>query len=260
MTAWNSLGVPAPPFAEGWPLGRVSLILVGDDSDDTRALAMLLARATDGTLLSSKGSVTADARRRHPGLVVVRSSRRGARPGEVAALVHDSPCPVAVAPAGYAEHAPAALRRIGVAFDGWDESRIALMEAGLLVEGGNGELVVLMVSDPHTAPSASGRDGDPLAGHRRVAARYLGTVVDELSPRLDVRSRVLDGPVAPALAKASDDERLDLLALGSRRRGVLARIALGSVSSALLHRPPACPLLICPRGVSARRRSGPGPG
>jgi nucleotide-binding universal stress UspA family protein len=158
-----------------------------------------------------------------------------------------------VAPAGYAEQGPTALHRIGVAFDGWDESRIALAEAALLAEGAGGELVVLTVSDPHTAPSAQGWDGDPLAGHRTVAARYLRSVADELSPRLEVRTLVLDGRVAAALATACTAEGLDLLVLGSRRRGPLARIVLGSVSSALLHRPPACPLLICPRGASAPR-------
>ncbi len=254
MSPWTSIGRAVPTSADAWPLPRFSLILVGDDSDDARAFAMLLARATDGTVLSSGGDVTAAVRRRRPGLVVVRSSRRGARPHEINALVRNAPCPVAVAPAGYAEHAPAALHRVGVAFDGWEESRIALAEAALLVEGAGGELVVLTVSDPHTAPSAQGWDGDALAGHRTVAAGYLRTVADEFPPRMEVSTRVLDGPVAPALVKACTAERLDLLALGSRRRGPLARIALGSVSSALLHRPPACPLLVCPRGVSVPRR------
>jgi nucleotide-binding universal stress UspA family protein len=179
-------------------------------------------------------------------VVVVDNTRAGRH--QVQALVRDAPCPVAVAPLGYAEHAPAALRRIGVAFDGWNEARVALAEAARLAQSSNGQLVLLTVSDPHVAPSAQGWNGDPLAGHRTVAERYLRTIVEEeVSPRIETRTRVLDGPVAPALARACDAERLDLLALGSRRRGLVARIAGGSVSSALLHRPPACPLLVCPR-------------
>jgi nucleotide-binding universal stress UspA family protein len=250
MSPWTSFGVDAPPSADAWPSSRVSLILVGDDSDDARVLATLLARATDGTVLRSTDSTGAAIRRRHPGLVVVRSSRRGSGPREAEKLVRSAPCPVAVAPAGYAERAPGALRRIGVAFDGWDESRVALAEAAGLVEGAHGELVILMASNPHIAPSAQGWDGDPLADHRAVAARYLRTVVDDLSERIDVRARVLDGVVARALADACDADPLDLLALGSRRKGPVARIAVGSVSSALLHHPPGCPLLVCPRGVA----------
>ena len=155
-----------------------------------------------------------------------------------------------MAPAGYVEKAPGALQRIGVAFDGWDESRVALAEAAALVEGGGGELVILMAGNPHTAPSAQGWDGDPLAGHRAVAARSLRTVVEDLSERIDVRARVLDAVVAPALRDACDADQLDLLALGSRRRGRVARVAVGSVSSALLRQPPGCPLLVCPRGVA----------
>jgi nucleotide-binding universal stress UspA family protein len=250
MSPWTSLGVDAPSSADAWPSSRVSLILVGDDSDDARVLAALLARATDGTVLRSTDDVGSAIRRRHPGLVVVRSSRRGVGRREAEQLVRNAPCPVAVAPAEYAEKAPAALRRIGVAFDGWEESRVALAEAAALVEGGGGELVVLMASNPHTAPSAQLSDGDPLAGHRAVAARYLRTVVEDLSGRIEVRGRVLDGVVAHALADACDADQLDLLALGSRRGGPVARIAVGSVSSALLHQPPECPLLVCPRGVA----------
>ena len=92
MSPWTSLGVDAPSSADAWPSSRVSLILVGDDSDDARVLAALLARATDGTVLRSADSVSATIRRRHPGLVVVRSSRRNASPREAEKLVRNAPC------------------------------------------------------------------------------------------------------------------------------------------------------------------------
>lgn len=256
MSPWTSLGLDDRPLSgDAWPSPRVSLILVGDDSDDARALAGLLARATDGTVLRSSDGAKVAIRRRHPGLVVVRSSRHGAHPRETEKLVRSAPCPVAVAQAGYGERAPVALRRVGVAFDGWEESRVALAEAAALVEGAGGELVVLMASNPHTAASMQLSGDDPLEGHRSVATRYLDTVVEELSARLPVRGLVLDGPVAPALVHACAAEQLDLLAVGSRRRGPLARVALGSVSTALLHQPPECPLLVCPRGVAAPRET-----
>jgi nucleotide-binding universal stress UspA family protein len=208
------------------PRRAPALILLGANRPDAEALGARLGRS--------------------PADVVVVSDTHAGR-HQIQAVLHDAPCPVVVAPMGYAERVPAALRRIGVAFDGWEPARVALAKAAALAEDSRGELVLLTASDPHIAPSAQGWDGDPLAGHRTVAERYLRTIVDEeVSPRIETRTRVLDGPVAAALTQACDAEQLDLLALGSRRRGPLARIALGSVSSALLHRPPACPLLICP--------------
>jgi hypothetical protein len=142
MRPSTSLGIEPSPFADAWPVGEVSLIVAGAESD--------------GTGLSTTEGLAAGARRR-PGLLVVRSARPGARSHEV-------------------DHAPGALQRIGVAFDGWDESRIALTAAAL-GERADGELVVLMVSDPRSAPSARGWNGDPLAGHRTVAACRLTTVL-----------------------------------------------------------------------------------
>jgi nucleotide-binding universal stress UspA family protein len=241
--------------ADAWPSSRVSLILIGDDSGDARALATLLARATDGTVLRSSDAVRDAIRRRHPGLVVVRSRRRHASSHEAESLVRDAPCPVAVAPPGYERWAPQALRRLGVAFDGWAESRVALAEAAAVAQGAGGELILLMASDPHTAASAQGsdREADTPAGHRTLAREYLRRVVDDVSRRVPAGSGVLDGPVVPALREACVARRLDLLTLGSRRRGQVARVVVGSVSSALLHHPPDCPLLVCPRGVAPPR-------
>jgi nucleotide-binding universal stress UspA family protein len=68
-------------------------------------------------------------------LVVVGSTRSGrwgrVLPGSTGErLLHGSPSPVGVAPLGYRSRGDRTLRRIGVAFDGSDESRAAL-DAGL---------------------------------------------------------------------------------------------------------------------------------
>jgi nucleotide-binding universal stress UspA family protein len=233
------------------------VILVGDDSRDARVLADLLARATDGTVVRSTDAVSEAIKRQHPGVVVVRGSRRGAGAREAELLVRNAPCPVAVAPPGFGERAPSALRRVGVAFDGWDESRVALAEAAAVVEGVGGELVLLMADPPGTAASAAAWDMDPdaLSGHRVAADRYLRRVVDELSSRIVTRACVLYGQVAPALLDACEAEHLDLLAFGSRRRGAVARVVLGSVGHALLREPPPCPLLLSPRGIAPPRET-----
>jgi nucleotide-binding universal stress UspA family protein len=227
---------------------------VGDDSADVMALARLLARATDGTVLQSTDPVKEAIRRRHPGLVVVRSSPRSATPRDLDALVRDAPCPVAIAPQGYADRAPGALRHVGVAFDGWEESRVALAEAVAVAAGGSADLCLLMVADPRTAATVLPYSGsrDWLLGHRTLADRYLTGVAAGLMPGIRAHHRALEGQVASALAEAADTEELDLLVLGSRRLGPIAGVALGSVSHALLRSPP-CPVLVCPRGIAARR-------
>jgi nucleotide-binding universal stress UspA family protein len=233
---------------------RPSLILLGDESTDSLVLARLLAAATDGTVLQSTEPVAEVMRRRHPGLIVVRGALRRATRADLDALVRSAPCPVAIAPAGYAYRAPQAIDRIGVALDGWEESRLALGEAVDVAAGCSAELCLLMVADPHTAASMkqSERSDDWLSGHRALAERYLTGVERELPRDIRVRHRTVDGQVAPALAQAARAEALDLLALGSRRRGPIASIALGSVSHVLLRDPP-CALLVCPRAGGARR-------
>jgi len=215
---------------------RDSLILVGDDSQDAIVLAGLLARATAGTEVIWTDPLIDGLWDTRPGLMVVRGRRgsHGERP--VDSLAESAPCPVALAPIGYAERAPRELRRIGVGFDGWDESRVALAEAAILAEGAGADLVVLMAGDPHAAAS--------------TAERNLERVLPDLSPPSEVTGRILSGPVARALTDACALEGLDLLVLGSARQGPLGRVLPGSVSGGLLRHPPQVPLLVCARGIA----------
>jgi nucleotide-binding universal stress UspA family protein len=50
----------------------------------------------------------------------------------------------------------------------------------------------------------------------------------------------------PAAALSKLAERVDLLVIGSRRWGTVARLLLGSTGEALAHHS-ACPLLVVPR-------------
>ena len=241
---------PATPGAVAWPRLKDGLILLGDDSPDSDALASMLVRATDGTVVRGRDAVRRAMSASRPGMVVVRTSPRRAPMRHVRMLVRDASCPVAIAPYGFGDEAPGVLRRIGVAFDGWTEARGALSEAARIAEGAGAELRLLMVGDPHTAASAEVRDdeGDWMIGHAEAAARYLEPEVAELSRNMRARGTVLYGQVVPALREAARAQRLDLLVLGSRRQGPVARVVLGSVSAALLSEPP-CPLLVCPRST-----------
>lgn len=83
-----------------------------------------------------------------PLAVVVGSAHRGAIGrvllGSVGrALLTGSPCPVAVAPRGYAGQAEGELRRFGVGLDGGPESERALDAAIGLAERLHGELTII---------------------------------------------------------------------------------------------------------------------
>jgi nucleotide-binding universal stress UspA family protein len=188
-------------------------------------------------------------------LVVVGSTRSGrwgrVLPGSTGErLLHGAPCPVMIAPAGYRGHDDWATRRVGVAFDGSDESRAALTAGASLVSSLGGELEVVSVLDvaDFASPALMGGPGyDRIPGDLEArATRHLDAVVAELSADIQVRGCLLAGD--PAERLASHSESLDLLIAGSRRYGPLRAVLLGGVSGRLI-RHAACPVIVTPRGV-----------
>ena len=73
-------------------------------------------------------------------------------------------------------------------------------------------------------------------------ARTLGDVT---SP-VDISGEVVDGYADDELARLS--EEVDLLICGSRGRGPVGRVVLGSVAAGVL-RKARCPVLVVPRGA-----------
>jgi nucleotide-binding universal stress UspA family protein len=70
---------------------------------------------------------------------------------------------------------------------------------------------------------------------------------------VSVRTDIVPGETTSALIKQS--ERLDLLVLGSRGYGPLARVLLGSISRRVVN-DARCPVLVVPRGVRGFGESG----
>lgn len=91
-------------------------------------------------------------------LIVIGSTHRGALgrvyPGSVGErLVNGAPCPVAIAPRGFARKEQFDLGLIGVGYDGTEESRLALREAADLAKqrGANLRLIAAVpYVDPHS--------------------------------------------------------------------------------------------------------------
>jgi nucleotide-binding universal stress UspA family protein len=192
------------------------------------------------------------AEREHADLIVVGSAHRGpigrVLAGDVTAgTLHSSPCPVVVAPAGYA-HRDSRLDTIGVGYDGSPESRAALDLARDLAEAADARLRII---DVVVAPGAAG----PFAGYRPDWTEEARIRREEAEARVQravadvgaiATGEVAYGEAADALAFAGN--ALDLLVTGSRNYGPIRRLMLGSTSSKLVHRAP-CPVLVTTRSV-----------
>jgi nucleotide-binding universal stress UspA family protein len=192
--------------------------------------------------------------------IVVGSSHRGVvgrvLPGGVPQrLLSGAPCPVAVAPVGYAAAAPAAIGTVGCGFDGSPTAREALRFAGALAEAGAGALRVIAVhcpvafgSVPVTAEQAFTTVNRQL---RADLAETLRRALETAPP--GTAAALLDGDPAEALARESED--LGILVLGSRGYGPLGSVLLGSVAQRLVCTA-ACPVVVVPRGAAEDARSG----
>ena len=185
--------------------------------------------------------------------IVVGPSHRGALghvvPGSVGErLLHGSPCPVAVAPSGYWSTAAREIRRIGLGFVATPEADEALCAAvGIALRTGAAIRARSVVELPVSLSMGIGWD---FARHEQLARddleqSLLRTLGDVTSP-VDISGEVVDGYADDELARLS--EAVDLLICGSRGRGPVGRVVLGSVSAGVL-RKARCPVLVIPRGA-----------
>lgn len=182
-------------------------------------------------------------------LLVLGSSRRGLI-GQVL-VGHDTrdalngaPCPVVIAPAGYARNG-GPIRRIGVGYNGSPESEHALAVARSLATGLDAELAAMeAVEIPTYAFTAASM---PVAGD------LIEEMVDEALRRVaalpGVEANAAYGRPAEELTQFSGC--VDLLVVGSRGYGPLGRLVHGSTTSSLAGSA-RCPLLVLTREASRR--------
>jgi nucleotide-binding universal stress UspA family protein len=185
--------------------------------------------------------------------IVVGPSHRGALghvvPGSVGErLLHGSPCPVAVAPRGYWSEAYRGIRRIGLGFVATPEADEALRAAvGIALRTGATIRArsVADLPDGVTLGYALDTSDSVQTARDDLSASLMRTLADVTSP-VDVTGEVVDGYADDELARLS--EEVDLLVCGSRGRGPLGRVLLGSVAAGVM-RKAHCPVLIVPRGA-----------
>jgi nucleotide-binding universal stress UspA family protein len=149
---------------------------------------------------------------------------------------------VFVAPRGYATESHSDFRAIAVGYDGTPESKAALRRAEELAPRSNATIKVMTVVEPPVIIPG------PAGGYAPSAPLDPNTILNEAVHSVDKSLAAegvrLDGAPAEALAEACKDA--DLLVLGSRGYGPLARVLLGSVSREVAKHTP-CPLLVIPR-------------
>jgi nucleotide-binding universal stress UspA family protein len=184
------------------------------------------------------------------GLIVVGSTHRGELGrvlvgGVSASVLHHAPCPVAVAPRGFAEQ-HGSLGTVGVGFDGGAESREALGLAVELARAAGAQVRIvsaIATAVPAAYPGGYERewlDRSEQAG-RETADEALRSVRDRGA---DATSEIVLGAPVDALRDLSAD--VDVLVVGSRGWGPVRRLLLGSTSDRLV-RDAGCPVIAVPR-------------
>jgi nucleotide-binding universal stress UspA family protein len=141
-----------------------------------------------------------------------------------------------------------AVRRVVVAVDSTPVAREAA-RVGLELAERMGARVTLAHVLPHAVGHGETAD---FAAFEHACEDYASGLLAELhlltgrsGPSTDLM--VLHGEPAEALAKAASAPDVDLVIVGTRARGTLARTLLGSVADALLHDCPK-PVMVVPEG------------
>jgi len=214
------------------------------------------ARTAVETNRSVRRALEQVVRREHRDLLVVGSSPKAPggqlRIGDLTRqLLGNPPCALAVAPRGFAARAPRQLARIGVGYDDSPEAGVAMRRAGELAVAAGAALRVRAVVDDRF-PTAGWSDEDS-AISGQMWDQILRPELESLRERTaraacatgaDFELDVTFGPPTDSLIELSGE--VDLLLLGSGRRGTVARVLHDSTGEALMGNA-SCPVMVVPR-------------
>ncbi len=200
--------------------------------DDALGREIIVARSVADGLAAAADQHDAD-------LAVIGSSRRGPigrilDGDDTRATVRKAICPVAVAPRGFA-HTDTGISLLGVGWDGTPEANRAVEIARDIGRASGVPVEVLTVSG-----STAWDQPEPVA-----VTSTLNTAQDAPDPSLPggYEPTTATGPAASALAAFT--EKVDLLVVGTHKRGTAARFAHGSTAETLTRRAPR-PVLVVP--------------
>lgn len=261
--------------ALGWGLARatergadVELLHVADDSFLSESVAFLSeAQQASEQMLASEteyarslgftGKITGSAVVGHPIAEIEEASRHadllvlgehggsrlsgsffGTRAVKAAATAH---CPVAVIPKGDVH--PNAAVVVGI--DGSEASKHAIAFAAEEASFRGLPLVAVYAWMPPLTPGLEYLWSEELVDSQRAAAEEAIAIgiagLASRYPDLEVRREIVQAPPVAALVQAA--EGAELLVVGSRGRGGISRLLLGSVSHGVLQALP-CPVIV----------------
>jgi nucleotide-binding universal stress UspA family protein len=138
-----------------------------------------------------------------------------------------------------------------VGWDGRDGGRDALaMARGLgAIEGAELIIAASLDLDPLASPP------DAYERAMREAEDRVRAEVETILASTSFRLRIVGGvSTPPALAELAEDERADVIVLGSTHREGLGRVLPGGVGERLLHGTAPCAVLVTPSGFASRER------
>jgi nucleotide-binding universal stress UspA family protein len=225
-----------------------------NQDDDPRAHAAAVERLRpvldadprlEGEILvgsSVAAGLHAAAGRHDADLIVIGSCRRGAvgrilAGDDTRATLRDAPCPVAVAPVDHAV-ADHPLDVVGVGWDGSPQSEAALDVARAVAGEAHARLRALeVIGLPLWPVPDASMAGQEIAAEVAEAAATVGGLPG-------VEGTSITGLAVDELARFARE--LDLLVVGSRQRGPLGRVVIGSTSEGLTRHCPT-PLIVVPR-------------
>ena len=242
-------------------LGGRDPILQGVEAEQTRKLDEVASASGAGTEIIVSTSAARGlhwlAEKRDADLIVVGSAHHG-RAAQVfagnvgVALLHDSPCAVAIAPHGYAEATGSGITQVTVGYDGSPDAHMALDDAAELAAAADVPLKVVTVAE--TPPIVYGKGGGPNYSWqalsddiKQIMRQRLDEAMETLPADLEAEGTLIEGEAPSELAGAADG---GLLLLGSRGYGPVRRVILGSTSADLMRFAP-CPVIVHPRSAAA---------
>jgi nucleotide-binding universal stress UspA family protein len=134
-----------------------------------------------------------------------------------------------------------AFRHILVATDFSEPSRRALCDALALSRENHAQLSVIHVLHPDRTHAAL--ENPPELDLERIEAeKQFRKLLNELKPEQKITTCLKHGNVTLQVLSLIEEEGIDLLVIGTRARGGLTKVALGSVAEELLRLAP-CPVM-----------------
>jgi len=133
------------------------------------------------------------------------------------------------------------FRSLLVCFDGSSHAQLALREAVDLAHGSDGRLTILtVVPEPSTWALTGGYPApealDDLAAQLERDYRHLlDSAADTVPADVPTTKLLRHGPAGPAIVEEAAGGRHDLIVMGSRGRGELRALLLGSASHHVLN-------------------------